>query len=208
MLEWSKGRLWGLEYASSKEGQHAVNASAFAIAQSCFLLHHTLVHGRWNFMPLSTITVVFLFSFYKNAVMAGFSIVLLLSENVVQWSPSIRRMVNCHSQFCDRDAYRFIGRLLPSVTCPNELITKQTHLSWIALVFVHILEAVHDTITSFTMVVLYRALERRGRTWHGFVIFGVESRPWFVTPLFLCSLAAEYSTIVHTTVQVLVLCIL
>ena len=197
--------MWGLEYASGKEGQQAVNASDFAIAQSRFLLDLTLVHGRWNdFMRLSTITVV-LFSFYKNAVVAG--VLCVLAENIVQcWSPPIRRMVNWHSQFCDRrDAYRCIGCLWPSVTCPNELNTKQTLLRWIALVFVHtILEMFHDTITSCSPVSCsgatrpYLTQVRHCR---------VDHDSWHL--VFLCSISScfvgfvlpsmpEYSTIIRT----------
>ena len=53
---------------SGLEGQQAVNASDFSIAQFRFLEDLLLIHGRWNFMRLSK-TV--LFSFYKNAVLAG-----------------------------------------------------------------------------------------------------------------------------------------
>lgn len=53
---------------SGKEGQQAVNASDFAIAQFRFLETLILIHGRWNFFRLSTVVQ---FSFYKNAAMAG-----------------------------------------------------------------------------------------------------------------------------------------
>mmetsp|Transcript_26465 Transcript_26465/g.82638 ORF Transcript_26465/g.82638 Transcript_26465/m.82638 type:complete len:1298 (+) Transcript_26465:325-4218(+) len=48
------------------EGQQAVNASDFAIAQFRFLKRLLLVHGRWNYRRMS---VVILYSFYKNFVM-------------------------------------------------------------------------------------------------------------------------------------------
>ena len=53
---------------SGKEGQQAVNASDFAIAQFRFLEELLLIHGRWSILRQSTVV---LFSFYKNAVMAG-----------------------------------------------------------------------------------------------------------------------------------------
>ena len=53
---------------SGLEGQQAVNASDFAIAQFRFLRELLLIHGRWNFMRMSKVV---LFSFYKNAVMVG-----------------------------------------------------------------------------------------------------------------------------------------
>jgi magnesium-transporting ATPase (P-type) len=53
---------------SGLEGQQAVNASDFAIAQFRFLEDLLLIHGRWNFIRLSK---VILFSFYKNALLVG-----------------------------------------------------------------------------------------------------------------------------------------
>ena len=49
------------------EGQQAVNASDFAIAQFRFLGSLLLIHGRWNFMRMSKAILYF---FYKNAVLA------------------------------------------------------------------------------------------------------------------------------------------
>mmetsp|Transcript_48061 Transcript_48061/g.93881 ORF Transcript_48061/g.93881 Transcript_48061/m.93881 type:complete len:1668 (+) Transcript_48061:47-5050(+) len=51
---------------SGLEGQQAVNASDFSIAQFRFLETLLLVHGRWNFMRMSKVV---LYSFYKNAVL-------------------------------------------------------------------------------------------------------------------------------------------
>jgi len=53
---------------SGLEGQQAVNASDFAIAQFRFLEHLLLIHGRWNFMRMSKLV---LFFFYKNAALMG-----------------------------------------------------------------------------------------------------------------------------------------
>mgnify|MGYP003920508389 CR=1 FL=1 len=51
---------------SGLEGQQAVNASDFSIAQFRFLEELLLVHGRWNFQRIS---LVVLYSFFKNAVL-------------------------------------------------------------------------------------------------------------------------------------------
>ena len=48
------------------EGQQAVNASDFAVAQFRFLKRLLLVHGRWNYRRMA---VVVLYSFYKNFVL-------------------------------------------------------------------------------------------------------------------------------------------
>jgi phospholipid-transporting ATPase len=51
---------------SGNEGQQAVNASDFAIAQFRFLKRLVLVHGRWNYRRISKVV---LYSFYKNVVL-------------------------------------------------------------------------------------------------------------------------------------------
>ncbi len=53
---------------SGLEGQQAVNASDFAIAQFRYLEPLLLIHGRWNFMRMSK---TILFFFYKNAALIG-----------------------------------------------------------------------------------------------------------------------------------------
>ncbi|EED95897.1 hypothetical protein THAPSDRAFT_26702 [Thalassiosira pseudonana CCMP1335] len=53
---------------SGLEGQQAVNASDFAIAQFRYLESLLLIHGRWNFMRMSKAV---LFFFYKNACLIG-----------------------------------------------------------------------------------------------------------------------------------------
>mmetsp|Transcript_23007 Transcript_23007/g.49788 ORF Transcript_23007/g.49788 Transcript_23007/m.49788 type:complete len:1706 (-) Transcript_23007:99-5216(-) len=53
---------------SGLEGQQAVNASDFSIAQFRFLESLLLIHGRWNFMRMSKAV---LFFFYKNAALIG-----------------------------------------------------------------------------------------------------------------------------------------
>jgi magnesium-transporting ATPase (P-type) len=52
---------------SGLEGQQAVNASDFSIAQFRFLEELLLTHGRWSFTRMARVV---LFSFYKNAVLA------------------------------------------------------------------------------------------------------------------------------------------
>ncbi len=133
---------------SGKEGQQAVNASDFAIAQFRFLLDLTLVHGRWNFMRLSTVV---LFSFYKNAVMAGVLIAfsqrslysgtplfdewLIATLNFVAGMPIAA--LGAFDRCLDRE-YVLKNPDTYTVTRRNELITKRTLLRWIVLVFVHI----------------------------------------------------------------------
>jgi len=51
---------------SGNEGQQAVNASDFAIAQFRFLKRLLLVHGRWDYRRISKVV---LYSFYKNMVL-------------------------------------------------------------------------------------------------------------------------------------------
>eukprot|EP00968_Pinguiococcus_pyrenoidosus_P000430 scaffold29_cov251-Pinguiococcus_pyrenoidosus.AAC.25 len=50
------------------EGQQAVNASDFAIAQFKYLKRLLLIHGRWNYRRMA---VVILYSFYKNFVLVA-----------------------------------------------------------------------------------------------------------------------------------------
>ena len=133
---------------SGKEGQQAVNASDFAIAQFRFLQDLTLIHGRWNFMRLSVVT---LYSFYKNAVMGGILISysgrslysgtplfdewLIASLNFVAGLPIAA--LGTFDRCLDREyVLKNPGTYGP--TRRNELITKRTLLRWIILVFVHI----------------------------------------------------------------------
>jgi magnesium-transporting ATPase (P-type) len=141
---------------SGKEGQQAVNASDFAIAQFRFLQELTLVHGRWNFMRMTTLA---LYIFYKNAVMVGclvaFSGQTLYSGTPLfdQWNIAAYNVVT----FAPIAAFGIFDRSLdkdyvkkhPSVYTPtrrNELITKRTLFRWIILVFVHILFIYYFTV--------------------------------------------------------------
>lgn len=96
-----------------------MNASDFAIAQFRFLETLVLIHGRWNFFRLSTVV---LFSFYKNAVMAGviiyfagrtlFSGTPIFDEWIVSAVANSATLLTrlgpkgCNVEFCCRGSYR------------------------------------------------------------------------------------------------------
>lgn len=141
---------------SGKEGQQAVNASDFAIAQFRFLQDLTLIHGRWNFMRLVTVT---LFSFYKNALMAGCLIAfsprslysgtplfdewLIAMLNFVAAAPIIA--LGIFDRCLDR-AYVLKNPLTYTPSRRNELLTKRVLIRWIILVFVHIFVIFYLTV--------------------------------------------------------------
>ena len=133
---------------SGLEGQQAVNASDFSIAQFRYLEDLLLIHGRWNFMRLSK-TV--LFSFYKNAVLAGllmlycrvsfyggtpvFDMWVLSAFNFVCAAP-----IGFFGMF-DRDLEKDYVRKNPHLYAAgpnNEHMSMRTTLRWIGLVFVHV----------------------------------------------------------------------
>jgi magnesium-transporting ATPase (P-type) len=141
---------------SGKEGQQAVNASDFAIAQFRFLQDLTLIHGRWNFMRLS---VVVLFSFYKNAVMAGV-LIAYTSQSLFSGTPLfdewIIAMLNFVANFpilflgmfdrcLDRD-YVFANPDTYTPTRRNELITKRILGRWVITVFAHVFTIYYFTV--------------------------------------------------------------
>mmetsp|Transcript_30768 Transcript_30768/g.50812 ORF Transcript_30768/g.50812 Transcript_30768/m.50812 type:complete len:1752 (-) Transcript_30768:131-5386(-) len=143
---------------SGKEGQQAVNASDFAIAQFRFLQDLTLVHGRWNFMRLSTVT---LFSFYKNALMAGVLIAytsMSLYSGTPLFDEWLIAMLNFVAGFpilalgmFDRCLDREYVLNNPDTYTPtrrNELITKRILARWVILVFVHIFTIYYFTVPS------------------------------------------------------------
>lgn len=133
---------------SGKEGKQAVNASDFAISQFRFLEELVLVHGRWNFFRLST---VILFSFYKNAVMAGV-LVVFTSRTVYSGTPLYDEWLIALLNFVagmpiimlglfDRLLSKEYVRTHPEVykaTRDNELMTPRTLLRWACLVFLHV----------------------------------------------------------------------
>lgn len=133
---------------SGLEGQQAVNASDFAIAQFRFLEDLLIVHGRWNFMRLSK-TV--LFSFYKNAILAGLLIVYS-RENYYSgeplfdmWALSSFNFVNGFGILVlgmfDRDVDRDYVKehpILYSAGPNNEHMALRVTFRWISLVLIHV----------------------------------------------------------------------
>jgi len=134
---------------SGKEGKQAVNASDFSIAQFRFLETLILIHGRWDFFRLS---VVVLFSFYKNAVMAG-TIMVYASRTVFSGTPLYDEWVVSMLNFVAGFPIAFLGcfdrclskdyvRKHPEVynaTRENELITYRTLLRWVLMCTVHVM---------------------------------------------------------------------
>ena len=141
---------------SGKEGKQAVNASDFAIAQFRFLRDLVLVHGRWDFFRLSTVV---LFSFYKNAILAGM-LVTFSSRTVYSGTPLydewLIAMVNfvagipiIMTGLFDRCLGKDYVRRNPEVykaTRENELITSRTLLRWISMVFIHLFTLYYFTV--------------------------------------------------------------
>lgn len=133
---------------SGKEGKQAVNASDFAIAQFRFLETLVLIHGRWNFFRLSTVV---LFSFYKNAVMAG-CLVVFNAECLFSGTPLFDEWIIAVLNFTaglpililglfDRCLEKDYVRRNPEVYQPtrdNELMTFRAFIRWIILTFGHI----------------------------------------------------------------------
>jgi magnesium-transporting ATPase (P-type) len=133
---------------SGLEGQQAVNSSDFAIAQFRFLEDLLLVHGRWNFMRLSK-TV--LFSFYKNAILAG--LLIVFSKDAYysgeplfdMWALSSFNFVNgfgilLYGMF-DRDVdkdYVKENPILYAAGPSNEHMALRVTFRWVILVFVHV----------------------------------------------------------------------
>jgi hypothetical protein len=133
---------------SGKEGRQAVNASDYSIAQFRFLETLILIHGRWDFFRLSTVTM---FSFYKNAVMAG-TIMVYTSRTVYsgtslydQWVVSLLNFVAAlpiiFTGIFDRCLSKDYVRNHPEVykaTRENELITLRVLARWISLCICHV----------------------------------------------------------------------
>jgi magnesium-transporting ATPase (P-type) len=133
---------------SGKEGKQAVNASDFAIAQFRFLETLVLIHGRWDFFRLSTVVM---FSFYKNAVMAG-CLIVYNGETLFSGTPIFDEWVISVLNFVANFPIFFLGlfdrcldkeyiRENPEVfqaTRQNELITFRIFIRWMLLTFGHI----------------------------------------------------------------------
>jgi magnesium-transporting ATPase (P-type) len=141
---------------SGKEGQQAVNASDFAIAQFRFLETLVLIHGRWNFFRLSTVV---LFSFYKNAVMAGI-IIIYTSQTLYSGTPLFDEWVIAMLNFVAAWPIIFVGffdrclskdyvRNNPEVyqaTRDNQLITVRSLVRWIIVCFIHVFTLYYFTV--------------------------------------------------------------
>ena len=133
---------------SGLEGQQAVNASDFAIAQFRFLQDLVLIHGRWNFLRMARVV---LFSFYKNAAMAGTMIVFgrqCLYSGTPLYDMWVISMLNFLAGIpilflgmFDRDLDREYVKRNPIVykSGPNnEHFTLRVSLRWVFLTVVHI----------------------------------------------------------------------
>ena len=134
---------------SGKEGRQAVNASDFAIAQFRFLETLILIHGRWDFMRQATVV---LFSFYKNAVMAGCLILyngstLYSGQSLFdQWTvSSFNFLVSwpiVFLGFFDRCLEKDYIRKNPDVYQPtrqNEVLTIRVLFRWIFITISHVM---------------------------------------------------------------------
>mmetsp|Transcript_397 Transcript_397/g.539 ORF Transcript_397/g.539 Transcript_397/m.539 type:complete len:933 (+) Transcript_397:61-2859(+) len=133
---------------SGLEGQQAVNASDFAIAQFRFLQDLVLVHGRWNFLRMARVV---LFSFYKNAVMAG-TMIAFGQQCLFSGTPLYDMWVISMLNFVagipilflgvfDRDLDRDYVKRNPIVykSGPNnEHLTLRVSLRWVCLTVVHV----------------------------------------------------------------------
>lgn len=133
---------------SGLEGQQAVNASDFAIGQFRFLQELLLIHGRWNFIRMAKVV---LFSFYKNAILAGL-LIIFSGRNLYSGTPLVDSWVVSMFNFAagcpilflgffDRDLDRDYVKRNPEVyACGprNENLTLRNTFRWVGLTFVHI----------------------------------------------------------------------
>lgn len=145
---------------SGKEGKQAVNASDFAIAQFRFLESLILIHGRWDFFRQS---IVVLFSFYKNSLMAG-CLVAFNGETLYSGQPLFDQWVISSLNFVAGFPILFYGmfdrcldkdyiRRNPEVyqaSRENELITNRVLLRWIILTFIHLFVIYYGTVNLLT----------------------------------------------------------
>ena len=134
---------------SGLEGQQAVNASDFAIAQFRFLESLLLIHGRWNFIRMSKAV---LFFFYKNAAMIGTMIVFsakALHSGTPLYDPWVIAVFNfvggslpiIFMAVFDRDLPRDYVMQHPQVYASgpdNEYLSLRMTLRWVALTFIQV----------------------------------------------------------------------
>lgn len=145
---------------SGKEGKQAVNAADFAIAQFRFLESLVLIHGRWDFFRQATVVM---FSFYKNALMAGV-LVAFNGQTVYSGQPLFDQWVISSLNFVagfpivvlgmfDRCLDKEYIRQNPEVyqaSRTNELITNRVRLRWIILTFAHLFVVYYGTVNQLT----------------------------------------------------------
>ena len=139
---------------SGLEGQQAVNASDFAIAQFRFLEPLLLIHGRWNFMRMSK---AILFFFYKNAALIGtmmvFSQRCLFSGTPLYdpWVISVFNFVGgsipiIFMAIFDRDLPRDYVMRHPQVyqSGPqNEFLSLRMTIRWVFITVIQVLTIYH-----------------------------------------------------------------
>ncbi|KAL7465170.1 hypothetical protein ACHAXS_005504 [Conticribra weissflogii] len=141
---------------SGLEGQQAVNASDFSIAQFRYLESLLLIHGRWNFMRMSK-TV--LFFFYKNAALIGTLMVYssyCMHSGTPLYDPWVISVFNfvggsipiiCMGIF-DRDLPRDYVLRNPEVyrSGPqNEFLSFRMTFRWVAMTIIQTLTIYHFT---------------------------------------------------------------
>jgi len=145
---------------SGKEGKQAVNASDFSIAQFRFLESLILIHGRWDFFRQS---IVVLFSFYKNAVMAG-CLMVFSGENLYSGQSLFDPWVITFLNFAAFAPIFFVGMfdrclekdyirrnpIVYKASRENELITNRVRLRWVLLTFVHVVVLYYCTVHLLT----------------------------------------------------------
>lgn len=139
---------------SGLEGQQAVNASDFAIAQFRYLETLLLIHGRWNFMRMSKAV---LFFFYKNAALIG--TMMVFSERCLHsgtplydpWIISVFNFVGGSMPAVlmavfDRDLPRDYIMRNPQVyqSGPNnEFLSLRMFIRWVFITIIHALAIYH-----------------------------------------------------------------
>jgi len=147
---------------SGLEGQQAVNASDFSIAQFRYLESLLLIHGRWNFMRMSKAV---LFFFYKNSLLIG--LIIIYSEHCLhsgtllfdQWVISVfnfvgASMVCVYMAIFDRDLPRDYVMRNPQVykSGPsNEFLSLRMTMRWIVITFVQVFVIYHFTAHPITL---------------------------------------------------------
>jgi len=134
---------------SGLEGQQAVNASDFSIAQFRFLEDLLFIHGRWNFYRLSKVV---LFSFYKNALLAGL-LIAYTPYAFYSGTPLFDQWVLSAFNFVctwpilflgmfDRDLEKDYAKNNPNLYAAglnNEPLCLRVTFRWVALFFLHVI---------------------------------------------------------------------